>query len=131
MAIIGLKIANGQFYPLLDETIAKKKKLVLTAAHNNQKSVQIDLYKSGLSSMADAQYLGSLVAEIDTSKEKESSIEMTISSNGKGEISASVKAEGSDKTQHLTVSIPSLEETAADISGEELEQAGSVPNALF
>jgi LysM repeat protein len=81
--------------------------------------------------MADAQYLGSLVVEIDASKEKESSIEMTISSNGKGEISASAKAEGSDKTEHLTVSIPSLEETVCDIPDEDLEQVGSVPNALF
>jgi nucleoid-associated protein YgaU len=131
MAIIGMKIANGQFYPLLDETIAKKKKLVLAAAHDNQKSVQLDLYKSGLSSMADAQYLGSLVVEIDTSREKDPSIEMTISSSGKGEIGASAKAAGSDKIQHLTVSIPSLEETACDISDTDLEQADSVPNALF
>jgi hypothetical protein len=86
---IGIKIANGKFYPILDENSTVKKRLVLTTVHDGQESVQIDLYRSVLQSMDDAQYMGKLVVEnIKPRPKGEPSIEMIISSDEEGHIVA-------------------------------------------
>ena len=109
---IGIKQANGEFYSILDENSAANKRLVLTTVHDNQKSVQIDLFKSTTKNMADAVYIGSLVVENIGQKLKgEPSIEMTLSSTQDGSISASaVDLANPDNEHHLSISLKSLEE---------------------
>jgi len=86
---IGIKIANGKFYPILDENSTVKKRLVLTTVHDGQESVQIDLFRSVLQSMDDAQYMGSLlVKNIKPRSQGKPSIEMVISSDEDGHIIA-------------------------------------------
>src|SRR5215467_1365748 len=86
---IGIKLANGEFYPILDENSSAKKRLILTTVHDKQSSVQIDLFRSVSKRMTDAQYIGSLVVENIKSRRKgEPSIEMVISSSENGEITA-------------------------------------------
>jgi LysM repeat protein len=136
-ATIGLKIANGEFYSLLEENSAVKKRLILTTVHDSQKSVQIDLYKSYTKSMADALYIGSLVVEnIKVKPKGEPSVEMIIASNKEGEITAdatdldtSVNAEH----HHLSVSLKSLDEDNRDyeIPDFELEANEPPPTGLY
>jgi hypothetical protein len=86
---IGIKIANGDFYPILDENSPAKKRLVLTTVHDKQHSVQIDLYRSISKSMLDAQYIGRLEIEHIRSKPKGTpSIEMILSLDGDGNVVA-------------------------------------------
>ena len=87
---IGIKIANGDFYPILTEgNSAVKKRLVLTTVHDGQESVQIDLFRSLSQSMQDAQYIGSLVVEsIKPRPQGQASIEMVISCETDGTITA-------------------------------------------
>ena len=111
VAAIGIKLADGEFYSILDEKIPAKKSLVLTTAHNNQKSVQIDLYKSNARTMVDAEYLGTLVINnIKTRKKGEASIEFEISSTKDGNITVSAFcADSSQKDrQILNISLASL-----------------------
>jgi len=87
--IIGIKVANGDFYPIVGENSTVKKRLVLTTVHDNQDSVQIDLFRSISKSMLDAQYIGSLVVEdIRSCLKGEPSIEMLISASQDGNITA-------------------------------------------
>ncbi|GHV80024.1 hypothetical protein AGMMS49944_18150 [Spirochaetia bacterium] len=123
---IGIKVADGEFYPVLEENSPVKKRLILTTAHDNQKSAQIDLYNSSAKTMADALYVGSLVVENITPQPKNTpSLEMILSANESGELSADIVDLGSPggERQHLSVSLPSLEEDAptADIPDFELE----------
>ena len=60
MKTIGIKLADGSFYPVLQEGLASEKKLDLTTAHNNQTKVMVDLYRSASCSMDDAEYVDSL-----------------------------------------------------------------------
>jgi LysM repeat protein len=86
---IGIRIANGDFYPIIEENSPEKKRLVLTTAHDKQGSVQIDLFRSISKSMLDAQYIGCIVVENINRKPKgEPSIEMVISSDKNGNITA-------------------------------------------
>ncbi|MDR1306688.1 MAG: Hsp70 family protein [Treponema sp.] len=109
---IGIKQANGDFYSILEENQAAKKRLVLTTVHDNQKSVQIDLYKSYSKSMADALYIGSIVVENISSQSKgEPSIEMTLTSTKDGAISADAVDLGNPSNEHhLSVSLKSFED---------------------
>jgi hypothetical protein len=126
-ATIGIKIANGDFYSIMEENTTVKKRLVLTTVHNNQKSVQIDLYKSYAQSMADAMYIGSLVVENLSLKAKgEPSIELVISSTVDGVITAESSDLGnpSGEHQHLSLHLKSFEEDPGDYSSFDIEESG-------
>ena len=126
---IGIKIANGEFYPLIEENSLVKKKMILTTVHDNQSSVQIDLYRSDANVMTEAQYIGTLVVEDIRSRPKgEPSIEMVISSNANGEIIAdAVDLDKSAGGEHyiLTVSLKSVDETSDDVEIPELDDLDS------
>ena len=63
MKTIGIKLADGSFYPVLKEGSPNERLLQLTTAHNNQTKVMVDLYRSQLASMEDAEYVDSLQIE--------------------------------------------------------------------
>ena len=122
---IGIKIANGEFYPIMEENSSTKKKLILTTVHDNQPSVQIDLFRSAANTMSDAQYIGSLVVENVKPRPKgEPSIEMIISSNSEGEIVAdAVDLDPTASGEHyeLAVSLKSLDEVSRDMELPDFE----------
>jgi hypothetical protein len=134
---IGIKIANGEFYSIIEENSSVKKRLILTTVHNKQRSVQIDLYKSFTSTMADALYIGSLVVEnIKPRPKGEPSIELVISSTETGEIVAdAIDLDSSAHGEHhyLNVSLKSLDEDNREyeIPDFELESHEPPPSGLY
>jgi hypothetical protein len=89
---IGIKIANGEFYPILSDSRPVKKRMVLTTVHDGQESVQIDLYQSQTRTMSDAKYIGTLVVEkLKAKKKGEPSVELILSRDNEGDISAEAK----------------------------------------
>ena len=132
---IGIKIANGEFYSIIDENSQVKKRLVLTTVHNNQQSVQIDLYRSSTSTMADAFYVGSLVLEkINKRPKGEPSIELVIASDSNGNITAdAVDLDASGERQTLNVSLKSIDEEnlGADLPDFEFDNDDRVPKGLY
>ena len=137
VSTIGIKIANGEFYPILEENSPVKKRLVLTTVHDKQRSVQIDLYKSHARNMVDAAYIGSLVMEnIKPRPKGEPSIELVISSTPNGEITAdAVDLDTTVQGEHqtLSVSLKSLDEDNREyeIPDFELEQGEHPPTGLL
>ena len=115
---IGIKIANGDFYPLTEENLPSRKKIVLTTAHDGQSGVQIDLFRSISKTMLDAQYIGSLVVDnINPGLKGEASIEMIISSDSDGNISADaydINAGEGIERHSLNVSLHSMDSTLSD-----------------
>ena len=113
---IGIKIANGDFYPIIEENSPVKKRLVLTTVHDKQNNVQIDLFRSISKSMLDAQYIGSLVVEDISSKPKgEPSIEMILSADRDGNINAEaydLDAGPNGERQTLNVSLQNMDSLA-------------------
>ena len=111
---IGIKVANGEFYPIMEENSPVKKRLVLTTAHDNQRSIQVDLYNSYAKTMADALYVGSLVVEnLKPQPKGEPNIEMILSSNSAGQITANavdLDASANGVPQHLSVSLADVAE---------------------
>ncbi|MDR0315503.1 MAG: LysM peptidoglycan-binding domain-containing protein [Treponema sp.] len=136
-AIIGIKIANGEFYPILEENSSVKKRLILTTVHDNQQSVQIDLYRSVVQTMADAQYIGSLVIDnIKPKIRKEPSIQLVMSSNENGDIVAdAVDLDTGPDGDHyvLHVSLKTLDDEGQEdeIPDFELELNEEPPLGLY
>jgi LysM repeat protein len=130
---IGIKIANGDFYPILEEHSSVKKRLVLTTVHDGQESVQIDLFRSLSKSMLDAQYIGSVVVEnIEPLRKGEPSVEMVISSGPDGNITADAWLKGAGREHNLlNVSLKTMdsEENFPDFDLE--KQDPQTPVGLF
>ena len=61
--IIGIKLADGSFYPVMEEGEPFSKKLELTTVRDDQTTVHLDLYRSATGSMDDAEYVDTLVVE--------------------------------------------------------------------
>ena len=60
MKMIGIKLADGSFYPLLEEGVPAKKTLDLTTVRDNQTAITVDLYRSETNSMENAEYAATL-----------------------------------------------------------------------
>ena len=58
MKFIGIKQADGSFYPILEDGKPSSNSLVLTTARNNQTAVNVDLYRSDNDSI-DSEYVTS------------------------------------------------------------------------
>ena len=129
--IIGIKIANGDFYPIIEEEFPVEKRLVLTTVHDRQKSVQIDLFRSEFKTMMDAQYIGSLVIEnIKPRPRGEPSIEMLISIDSKGNIHADAYIPSDlDNGEHhiLNVSLKTMDSQGENINFPDFD----IENDLF
>jgi outer membrane biosynthesis protein TonB len=137
---IGIKIANGKFFPVIEEqspAVSLKKRLVLTTVRDSQGSMQIDLYRNRTSALAGDQYIGSIVVKDIKPKPKgEPSVELIISLGEDGILAASaIDMDAPDKGgyQHLDVSLKSL-----DIDGQEhrtpdyrMEQTEPPPAGLY
>ncbi|WP_294429708.1 Hsp70 family protein [uncultured Treponema sp.] len=91
MKTIGIKLADGTFYPVLEEGEAKKRMLDLTTAKDNQTKVQIDLYRSENGTMDDAEYVDTLEVT-----------KLNPHPNGEPELHLSV---GLDEENHLTAEV--------------------------
>ncbi len=60
MKQIGIKLADGSFYPIMEEGKPVKKTLGLTTVNDNQTRVIVDVYRSKTGTMEDAEYVDSL-----------------------------------------------------------------------
>ncbi|OHD15701.1 MAG: hypothetical protein A2Y38_10675 [Spirochaetes bacterium GWB1_59_5] len=108
MAKIGIRLADGKFYPILAEGAAAKKRLVVTTVKDDQPSVQIDVYRS---TEASEDYIGSLVIEnIPPRPSGEPDIELDLALDDDGNLSALAREEVTGEHQALSVSLKSLAE---------------------
>jgi hypothetical protein len=108
---IGIKIANGSYFPILEEKSVGKKRLILTTVKDRQESVKIDLYKSDQETLENAMYIGSLILEnIQTGGKGEPEIELILGIDDEGNLTATGGDLGSGERQSLSVSLDTLSE---------------------
>jgi len=106
---IGIKVADGSYYPVLEHGFTGRKKLTLTTVKNNQDKVQIDLYRGDGKSLSEAHYLGSLVLEnIRPAARGEPEIELSIGIDPDGQLSAEASDVTTGESQKFTASLTTL-----------------------
>lgn len=125
---IGIKLADGSFLPIMDETAGTSEMLELTTVHDNQLYVQINLFKQD-DELPEPHYIGSLIIEdIQPQKAGEPTLELHLILDDAKQLSAKVIDVDSGSTQTLQVSLGTFSENIfddADFSlnvGNSLEQ---------
>ena len=121
---IGIKIADGTFYPVLDAGATEKKRLTVTTVKDNQEQVQIDLYRGEEKSFDNADYIGSLMIEdIAPSPKGEPEIEVILGIDDEGNLNAVASESTSGNKQSLSMSLENLgTEGAYKVPEFELDQ---------
>ncbi len=121
---IGIKLANGQFYPVLEDGVPARKRLIVTTVKDDQPSVQIDLYRGEGTVAETASYIGSLVIEnIPPRPKGEPDIRLDLALDDAGELTAAAREEASGESQSLRVSLQALsEEEKYEIPDFEFEE---------
>jgi hypothetical protein len=108
-SMIGIKLADGSFYPILEEKRVGKKKLILTTARENQRSVQIDLYRGSGESLLEAVYIGSLVIEnLNPKPAGSAEIELFVGISEEGLLNAKAGDKESGEYPNLSVSMDTI-----------------------
>jgi LysM repeat protein len=106
---IGIKVADGSYYPVLEHGFTGRKKLTLTTVKNNQEKVQIDLYRGDGKSLSEAHYLGSLILEnIPSAAKGVPEIELSIGVDPDGQLSAEASDVSTGESQKFTASLTTL-----------------------
>lgn len=138
MKTIGIKLADGSFYPVLEDNTPSEKKLELTTAHNNQTKVMVDLYRSANCTMEDAEYVDSLQIENLVARPNgETDIKFTISLDEDNQLSAKIvdSETGNESKTTITLVSRTLEERLVtdeyDINdSDSSEKTGSTAGAV-
>ena len=115
MASIGIKLADGSFYPVIKEGQAGKKTLELTTATDNQTKVQLDLYRSETDSMEDAEYVDTIeVKEMIPHPNGETTLRMSIILDEDENLSAELDDIETGNNSATKVSIPKVRAAASE-----------------
>ncbi len=123
-SVIGIKIADGSFFPVLERSHTGKKKLVLTTVNDEQDSVQIDLYQGEDTSMEGAEYIGSLVvSSIQPAAKGEPEINMVLGIDAEGNLNATATDAATGEYESLSVSLESLDEEPYTLPDFQLEES--------
>jgi len=109
--MIGIRIANGEFFPVAGEGGAQTKRLVLTTVKDDQTSVHIDLYRSPDIDFKDATYLGSIVVDGIPSRPKQiPDIELVVEVSEDGSLHAVATDRESGRSKSLDAAVRRGEE---------------------
>ena len=106
---IGIKLADGTFYPIMEDGVPQKKLMELTTVQDNQTTASIDLYRSESGTMDDAEYVESLeLSELVPHPGGETSISFTIQLDENNMLSAEVVDSESGKTSATQANLVNL-----------------------
>ncbi len=117
MKQIGLRQADGSFYPILEEGVPGKKTVGLTTAKDNQTRVLVDLYRSSTGTMEDADYVDSLqIDNLVAHPNGSAEIKLNIGLDEDGKLSAELIDPETGATSNANVTLVSrtLEERLGD-----------------
>jgi len=109
--MIGLKLADGRFFPILEETERTAKRVVLTTVRNEQTQVKVDLYRGDTESDPSSwEYIASLVLEhVRPTPTGTPELELILRLRDTSTLDARIQDEGSGEYQSLRIDIESLE----------------------
>ena len=113
-AKIGIKLADGMFFPIMDDDASASETLELTTVRDNQRSVQINLFKKE-DDASDPLYIGSLIVEdIHEKAAGEPTIELQLELDEDKNLSAEAVDKDSGSHQALRVSLETFADQAFD-----------------
>ena len=113
---IGIKLADGSFYPILEEGKPQSQKIELTTVRDDQTTVQLDLYRSSSDNMEDAEYVDTLLVENLLPRPKETpTLNLKIEIDAENVLSASIEDCESGESSETKVSLVTLDSSERTI----------------
>ena len=113
---IGIKLADGSFYPILEEGKPQTQKIELTTVRDDQTTVQLDLYRSSSDNMEDAEYVDTLLVENLLPRPKETpTLNLKIEIDLENVLSASIEDCESGEHSETKVSLVTLDSSERTI----------------
>lgn len=92
MKKIGIKLADGTFYPVMEEGSPITKEINLTTVKDDQTTIHVDLYRSEDDSMENAEYVDTLhIEHIKKHPNGEPTIDLQLTLDENNELSASIR----------------------------------------
>ncbi len=108
MKTIGIKLADGSFYPLLEEGKPSKKSINLTTVQDNQTIVHVDVYRSETGTMEGAEYIDTLeIKDLKPHSNGEPSFDLDIGIDENNELSANIHDPETGNTNKTQVELSS------------------------
>jgi hypothetical protein len=129
---LGIKLADGTFFPVMEEDAKARKRLVLSAASTGQNHIKVEVYRGYGESLEMPTQVGVLVLDPDQDN-TEGEIELFFEAKGDGNISATANHVGAESLQSFSKSLdplPPMEEFT-DFQGMENEEEGPVRIRTF
>lgn len=133
MKQIGIKLADGSFYPIMEDGKSCAKNLGLTTVSDNQTRVIVDLYRSKTGTMEDAEYVDSIQLDnLNAHPNGSLDINLNIGLDENGKLHAKMNdpetgnASGADVTLVSRTLEERLEPTNYEVSSP-VQEEGSEP----
>jgi hypothetical protein len=122
---LGIKLADGTFFPVMEEDARARKRLVLSAASTGQNHIKVEVYRGYGESLEMPSQVGVLVLDPDQDN-TEGEIELFLEAKGDGNISASANHIGAESLQSFSKSLDPLPpmEDFAEFQGVEEDKDG-------
>lgn len=137
MKQIGIKLADGTFYPIMEEGKPVKKTLGLTTVNDNQTRVIVDVYRSKTGTMEDAEYIDSLqIDNLVAHPNGTADINLNIGLDENNKLHAEMDDPETGATSNATVTLVSrtleerLEPTNYDVKLEKTPQENPEEQSL-
>ncbi|MBO4546875.1 MAG: LysM peptidoglycan-binding domain-containing protein [Treponema sp.] len=98
MKKIGIKLADGAFFPIMEQGQPDKKKINLTTVKDNQTTVQVSLYASESGSMEDAILIDTLkINKLERQPNGQPDINLSLSLDKNDNVEAQLKDESTNE----------------------------------
>ncbi|WP_413083927.1 Hsp70 family protein [Treponema sp.] len=121
MKSIGIKLADGSFYPLLEEGNPEKRTLDLTTVMDNQTKVQVEVYRTETGSLEGAEYIDTLeIKNLRPHENGEPTLCLAIDVDENNELSAEIRDPETGKKSEIQVTLQSR--TLAGLNGGSIEE---------
>lgn len=128
---IGIKLADGTFYPIMEDGIPGKKLMELTTVQDNQTAASIDVYRSETGTMDDAEYVDTLkLSELIPHPGGEATFNFSLQLDEENTLSVEVIDSESGKvirSRSSLVNLPSNKDSD-DLSAEDAQSLDALPN---
>ena len=106
MKSIGIKLADGTFYPLLEEGNPEKKTIDLTTVMDNQTKVQVDVYRTETGTLEGAEYVDTLeITNLNPHQNGEPTLCLAIDVDKNNGLSAEIRDLETGKKSEIQVTL--------------------------
>lgn len=122
MKAIGIKLADGSFYPLLEEGNSERRSIDLTTVMDNQTKVKVEVYSTETGSLEGAEYLDTLeIEDLNPRKNGDPTLSLVIDMDKNNKLSAEIRDIETGKAAGIQVKLGSETAGALPEAGAEAE----------